>query len=167
MRCGRKPEGYSDPTACIAVSRVTRAERRQCMFEKYIENFDPDAALKAFMHRHQMTRHDAIQMLRRKIPLESYYQTNIQAALKRRYPGAFIAKVAQGAYSQGGIPDVLCILNGHYFGFEVKRPILGEATKLQKKRIADITRAGGTASVVIWPEECFRIIDAWRQEQEA
>jgi hypothetical protein len=167
MKRGRNREGYSDPTACIAIGRAMRAERRQCMFEKYIENFNADASLKAFMHRNQLTRHDAIHTLRQKIPGESYYQKHIQTALKRRYPDAFVVKIAQGAYSQAGIPDVLCILDGHYFGFEVKRPILGTATDLQKKRIREIEQAGGTAAVVIWPEECFRIIDTWRKEREA
>ena len=132
------------------------------MLESYDRNFNTERFIKGYMQKKGCSRTIAMQELRRKIPKESYYQDKIKKALKRRYPDAFIVKIAQGMYSEGGIPDVMCIISGHYFGFEVKRPLLGTASKLQEKRIQQISDAGGTAAIVSWPEECFRIIDDWR-----
>ena len=81
-----------------------------------------------------------------------------------RYPAAYVVKVSQGMYSEAGIPDILCILDGHYFGFEVKRPVLGKLSKLQEVAMGKIEKAGGTAAVVSWPEEAYRVIDIWRGE---
>lgn len=84
--------------------------------------------------------------------------------VRDRFPDAYIAKIAQGMYSQGGIPDVMCIMDGHYFGFEIKRPIFCEMSKLQEvaMAMARIRRSGGTAAVVSWPEEAAGIIESWR-----
>ena len=55
----------------------------------------------------------------------------------RKIPGCFIRKISQGAYSEGGIPDILMIRDGHYFGFEVKRPVVGIRSKLQEQTASD------------------------------
>jgi hypothetical protein len=65
-------------------------------------------------------------------------------------------------YSEGGIPDVLAVVDGHYFGFEVKRPVVGEPSSLQEQTIRHIRRSGGTAEIVCWPEEAIRTIERWR-----
>ena len=131
------------------------------MLERYVEGFKPDRFLSDYMNTKKVCRTDALRQLRAKIPKESYYQDKIKKALKRRYADAFVVKIAQGAYSEAGIPDVMCIVNGHYFGFEIKRPVLGAPTKLQEMTIRRIRTAGGTAAIVTWPEECFRVIDKW------
>jgi hypothetical protein len=64
------------------------------------------------------------------------------------------------------MPDILCIKKGHYFGFEVKRPILGEATELQKRTMAMIQDAGGTAAVVSYPEEANEVIKKFFNTEE-
>ena len=112
-----------------------------------------------------MTRTQAMAYLRKNIKDEGYFQKNIIKALNIKYPLAFVTKIAQGAYSQSGIPDVLCIVDGHYFGFEVKRPILGKPSKVQLQTIRWISDAGGTAAVVSYPEECFAIIEEWRNHE--
>ena len=132
------------------------------MLEAYVKDFDPEEAIRGVMRRRHVKRTEAEAILRRKIPKESYYQDKIKRALQKRYPHAYIAKIAQGEYSQGGIPDILFILDGHYFAFEVKRPIFGELSKLQIVAIKKIRQAGGTAAVVSWPEEAINEIDAWR-----
>ena len=164
MNGGRNREGYADPTATIAIGNVEREERRRgdVLLESYDEHFNGEAFICGYMTKKNCNRTLAMQEIRRKIPKESYYQEKIKKALKRRYPDCFVVKIAQGMYSEGGIPDVMCIVDGHYFGFEVKRPLLGKPTKLQEKRIQQIADAGGTAAIVSWPEECFRIIDNWR-----
>ncbi len=92
---------------------------------------------------------------------ESYYQTKIMKWLKATYPGAFVAKIAQGPYSHAGIPDILAIINGHAFMFEVKRPDNGRLSPVQEQTIKQINAAGGTALVVSYPEQVKEAIDEW------
>ena len=98
------------------------------------------------------------------MPKEAYYQKKVIDELKKQFPDAYIAKIAQGMYSQGGIPDVMFILEGHFFGFEIKRPIFGKISKLQEVAVARIRRSGGTAAVVSWPEDAAEIIKNWRSK---
>jgi len=91
---------------------------------------------------------------------ESFYQTRIIRWLKDTYPQAFVWKAAAGPYSRGGIPDICMVLNGHFFGFEVKRPEVGRLSKIQEQTIREINAAGGTAAVVSFPEQVQKIIQA-------
>lgn len=134
------------------------------MLEKYEESFDKDAFLQKVMKDGQLTKNKAVEICRKVIPKEAYYQRKLLKGLKEKYPEAFIVKIAQGAYSQGGLPDILVILDGHYFGFEVKRPLIGEVSKLQEMTMARIRAAGGTAEVVSWTEEAIWVIERWRGE---
>ena len=97
---------------------------------------------------------------------ESYYQTRIIRWLKDQYPGAFIWKAAAGPYSQGGIPDICAIIDGHFFGFEVKRPEAGRLSKLQEQAIRKINAAGGTAAVVSYPAQAQEVIDRWKENAD-
>lgn len=134
------------------------------MLEKYVPDFDPDSFLRDLSKEKQVTKKDALEICRRKIPKEAYFQKKVKDGLKKQFPDAYVAKIAQGLYSQGGIPDVLCILDGHYFGFEIKRPVLGKVSGLQGAAIEKIRAAGGTAEIVSWPEEAVKIIGSWRNE---
>lgn len=95
---------------------------------------------------------------------ESYYQERIIRWLRDRYPDAFIWKVQAGPYCRQGIPDICAIINGHYFGFEVKRPG-GKLTAIQARTIHQIHAAGGTALVVTYPEDAERAIIAWERSE--
>lgn len=132
------------------------------MLEKYVQDFDSDAFLRELAAEKQVTKKEALAICRKKVPKEAYYQKKVIDGIKKQFPNAYIAKIAQGMYSQGGIPDVLCVLDGHYFGFEIKRPIFGEISKLQEAAMERIRRSGGTAAVVSWPEEAAGIIESWR-----
>ena len=88
---------------------------------------------------------------------ESYYQTNIIKWLKAAYPTAFVWKAAAGAYSRGGIPDICAVIDGRFYGFEVKRPG-GKPTELQRQAIEQINKAGGKAAVITYPSEVEIII---------
>lgn len=90
---------------------------------------------------------------------ESWYQAKILRWLKSTYPAAFVWKAAAGPYSQGGIPDICMVLNGHAFFFEVKRPEVGRLSKLQELTIKKINAAGGTAAVVSYPAQAQEIIE--------
>ena len=137
------------------------------MLERYVEGFDADAFLESYAKKEGLPKKAALQRLRGIIPLERRFQTRIIDALRKRYPDAFVAKLAQGIYSRVGIPDIVCIYRGHYFGFEVKRPVVGAASGVQEATMREIRKAGGTAAVVSWAEECFRIIDEWEETRNA
>ena len=130
------------------------------------KDFDENEFMRSFMERKQIsTKKQALAELRKLIKKEGYYQTKIKEALKKRYPDAFVAKISQGAYSQAGIPDVMFIKDGHYFGFEVKRPVVGIRSKLQEQTARMIQAAGGTAAFVCWPEEAIREVEEYEKSQ--
>lgn len=136
------------------------------MLEKYEKDFDENAFVKSFMERKQITtKRKALSELRKLIKKEGYYQSEIKETLKKKYPDAFVVKISQGAYSEGGIPDVLMIKDGHYFGFEVKRPVVGIRSKLQEQTARMIQAAGGTAAFVCWPEEAIREVEEYEKSQ--
>ena len=58
-------------------------------------------------------------IMRKHLPKEQHYQTEVIHFLKENYPAAFVWKAAAGPYSQQGIPDVCAIIEGHFFGFEI------------------------------------------------
>ena len=97
--------------------------------------------------------------LQEHLPRESYYQDKIIKFLKKTYPTAFVWKAAAGAYTQKGIPDVCAVIDGRYYGFEVKRPFYGVLSKMQELTLEKIRVAGGVAEVVTFPEEVQAIID--------
>lgn len=95
---------------------------------------------------------------------ESWYQAKIIKWLKDTYPGAFVWKAAAGPYSRGGIPDICAIIDGKFYGFEVKRPQNGRISPLQEQTIKKIKAAGGIAAVVNFPEDCQRIIEGGQND---
>lgn len=136
------------------------------MLERYEKDFDENAFVKSFMERKQITtKRKALSELRKLIKKEGYYQSEIKETLKKKYPDAFVVKISQGAYSEGGIPDVLMIKDGHYFGFEVKRPVVGIRSKLQEETVRKIQATGGTAAFVRWPEEAIREVEEYEKSQ--
>ncbi len=136
------------------------------MLEHYEPDFDPERFIKVFMTQTGVTSEKtALMILRRKIPKESFFQDRVKKALKKSYPQAFIRKISQGVGSEGGTPDLMMILDGHYFGFEIKRPVVGELKGLQREVIRQIGAAKGTAAVVRWPEEAIAIVEGWRSHE--
>lgn len=97
------------------------------------------------------------------LPRESYYQGKIIKFLKATYPGAFVWKATAGAYSRQGIPDVCAVIDGRFYGFEVKRPFIGTPTIIQKETIKQIRAAGGVVAVVCFPEEVKKIVEDKRK----
>lgn len=96
---------------------------------------------------------------------ESWYQARITHWLKGNYPNAFYWKAQAGPYCRQGIPDICAIIDGHFFGFEVKRPEGGRLSKIQEQTIREINNAGGTALVVSYPEQVKEAIEQWQSTQ--
>lgn len=104
------------------------------------------------------TTGQAKKYIREHLPKESYYQDKIIKHIKELIPSAFVWKAAAGAYSRQGIPDVCAIINGRYYGFEVKRPFIGKLSGIQERTIKQIQAAGGKAYVVTYTDEVTRIL---------
>lgn len=90
---------------------------------------------------------------------ESWYQARIIRWIKDNYPDAFVWKAAAGPYSRGGIPDICMVLDGQFYGFEVKRPEVGRLSKLQEETIKEIRAAGGKVAVVSFSVQVQRFIE--------
>lgn len=109
---------------------------------------------------------EADKYIRRTMPKENHFQNKIIKFLKESYPESVTKKYAVGAYSQGGMPDILFIHGGRYIGFEVKRPFIGVVSALQKQAIEEIRRAGGVAEVISFPAQAAEIILALEAEHQ-
>ena len=134
------------------------------MLENYDKTMQPEEVIASIQRKKDCTKAQAMKILRKEIPLEKFYQKKVMQGLKRAYPDGFIRKVTLAQYSEGGMPDILAIIDGHYFGFEIKRPILGEASPIQKKTIEMIRRAGGTAEIISYPEQAIEAIRDYFRE---
>lgn len=109
-------------------------------------------------------RKEATEWCKRNVPKESYFQKKIIDHLKEKYPDSFTKKYSAGAYSSGGVPDILFVYKGRYIGFEVKRPYFGVVSELQKQTIKEIRKAGGVAEVVTYVSEVEKIIKRVEEE---
>lgn len=114
----------------------------------------------------QITAATFDKLMRKYLPEESHYQTEVMDFIKETYPGSFVWKAAAGPYSRQGIPDVCAIIEGHFFGFEIKRPYIGRLSKIQERTILDIQKAGGTAAVVSFWNQAKEIIEEYEQGKE-
>lgn len=82
--------------------------------------------------------------------------TKIMEYLRAR--GAFVWKQHGGPMQMRGLPDVMAVLGGRLYAFEVKTEH-GRTTKIQEKRIEDLRKAGATAAVVRSLSEVAEHID--------
>lgn len=103
------------------------------------------------------TAKEAERYIRANVKREPYYQGKIIKYINS-IPSAFAWKEAAGAYSRKGIPDVSAVINGRYYGFEVKRPLIGVLKKMQEQTIKKIRAAGGKAYVVTYTDEVEEIL---------
>lgn len=100
-------------------------------------------------------------VMSKKTPLhkESFYQAKIMKWLKETYPDAFVWKAQAGPYCRQGIPDICAVIQGQFFGFEVKRPEVGRLSKIQEQTIKEIRAAGGKVAVVSFPSQVQKFIE--------
>ena len=117
--------------------------------------------MKYFKESEEIPCHTSAQAekyLREHLPKESYYQDKVIKHIRKMFPSAFVWKATAGPYSRQGIPDICAVINGRYYGFEVKRPFIGVLSKIQEQTIKQIHEAGGKAYVVTYTEEVTRIL---------
>ena len=83
----------------------------------------------------------------------------IREALLEKYPEGLFLKIHGSPYQESGIPDLVCCIQGTFFGLEVKEDEDDEATLTQLRMIRRIRQAGGYAEVVRSPEEALDFVE--------
>jgi hypothetical protein len=111
------------------------------------------------------TTNEASAWIINNVPLEKVFQAKIMNWLKeqktkRTIPNMFLYKQQAGVYQRQGLPDITAIIDGQYFGFEVKRPFIGATSPIQEETIKEIFAAGGHAYVVSFVSEVREILQA-------
>lgn len=106
-----------------------------------------------------LTSAQAVKVLRDTLPKESYFQSAILRWLRENYPAAFVWKVQTGPYARQGVPDICAVIDGRFYGFEVKRPYVGRLSRIQQATMEAIEKAGGRAGVVTWPDDARKLIE--------
>ena len=89
--------------------------------------------------------------------LERDIVTAIRKYLASLGSDVFFWKEHGSVYGTNGVPDIICCYKGRFLGLECKLPG-GRLTKLQKRTIEKINRAGGIACQVESVEDVKRMI---------
>lgn len=90
--------------------------------------------------------------------LERDIVTAIKRYLASLGSDVFFWKEHGSVYGTNGVPDIICCYKGRFLGLECKLPG-GRLTKLQKRTIEKINRAGGVACRVESVEDVKRVIE--------
>ncbi len=100
---------------------------------------------------------EALKYIRQRVPAESKYQKDIMQEIKKRAAKedlpCVIWKAAQGPYSRGGVSDIIALVGGVMLAVEVKRPLFGEPSELQRGFVRDVNLAGGVAGFCTYVED--------------
>lgn len=135
------------------------------MNTEFFERFKTTEELAAHIATVPEFQHTSVsQFIKDNLPKESAFQAKIIKALKSWAAdeaidsGAVIWKQSAGVYNRNGLPDVMMVLRGRLFAFEVKRPYIGKATALQEKTIRELNKAGAVARVISFPSEAMEAI---------
>ncbi len=100
------------------------------------------------------------------IPLERTITDSILRWMKGA--GYWAVKIHGAAYQTSGLPDIIAIdRKGRFVGLEVKRPVVGKVTDLQKRTLENINLGGGYAVVVRSVDDAKRAIFASEWAEDA
>lgn len=88
---------------------------------------------------------------------ETRITEKIREAIATEYPKSYVRKIHGNAYQHAGIPDLICCIEGFFFGFEVKTDT-GKSSRIQILEGVAIRKAGGTHAVVKSPAVTLEII---------
>ena len=127
----------------------------------YDRKNDPLIIIKRIQKERGITKKEAEKIVRKMVPDEGEFQSRVKKAVIEAYPEGYTVKIQQAQYSTGGIPDLMTVIKGHYFGFEVKRPYFHKKSELQKKTIEQIRAAGGTADFISYADEALEMIEEY------
>lgn len=79
---------------------------------------------------------------------EKTFENKVKSYLKSK--GAWVVKFFANGYTQKGVPDLLCCLNGRFLAIEIKSEN-GRPSPLQLYTIDEIKKANGLA-LVLYPQ---------------
>lgn len=97
------------------------------------------------------------ELIYEELPKESAFQAAIIKYLKTVH-GCFVWKEQAGPFQMGGLPDVMAIINGRLYGFEVKRPWLGKVSPLQLQTHLAMRKAGARVLVCSYVSEVKKVL---------
>lgn len=87
-------------------------------------------------------------MAKADVPLERAITDAIMRWLKSN-GYSFVVKIHGAGWQTAGLPDIVAISRkGRFVGLEVKRPVVGKVTELQRRMLENINMAGGYGVVV-------------------
>lgn len=86
---------------------------------------------------------------------EKNFERKVRQYIERR--GGYVVKQFGCSFSKAGIPDLLCCINGHFVGLEIKSAT-GRPTPLQEYNVNKIIKSGGHA-LILYPKD-------WEQFQQ-
>lgn len=89
---------------------------------------------------------------------ETRLRKKIVNKLQQKYPSGLFTKIHISRFSNAGIPDLLCCVQGLYVAIEIKTA-KGKTTPLQDYMLKRILEAGGASGVARTPEEALKIVD--------
>lgn len=92
------------------------------------------------------------------IPLEKDYQRKIITYLNGR-EDVVAWKDAAGMYQGRGVPDIIAVKDGIFYGFEIKRPFIGKLSTIQSAFHDKLKKVGGRVFVVSYVSEVRAILD--------
>lgn len=95
------------------------------------------------------------------IPQEKDFQKKIMLyfrELQKNGVPIFYWKAHSGGYQRGGVPDICSVINGRFYGWEVKRPLVGKVSNIQRDAIRGIEKAGGKAYVVCYVDDVEKVL---------
>ena len=132
----------------------------------FFERFPTTEELAAHLaaHPEKYGKVSVSQFIKDHLPKEAIFQAKIIKALQgwrsdgNIDPHTVVLKQSAGVYNRNGLPDVMAIIQGKLFGFEIKRPYIGKATALQQKTIKELIAAGASAAVICHPEQARQLI---------
>ncbi len=79
-----------------------------------------------------------------------------------RGKGGFWTKIHGGAYQATGLPDIIGVYEGCFYGLEVKTPKGGQPTARQALVLRLIKSAGGVSGVVRDPQDALKLLSKHR-----
>lgn len=124
-------------------------------FEKFPTLSDLKSELVASGRAENAT--EAQRWIREHLPPEAHYQKKALAYL-RSLSGVYAWKLQGGPYMQGGLPDIIAVVKGRFYGFEIKRPYFGRLSALQERTHEALRAAGAIVAVVSYVSEIEKVL---------
>lgn len=98
--------------------------------------------------------------------IESRLSRKIMDAI-RLEPGTFCFKVHGSEHVMAGLPDIIGVVDGWFFGMEVKVPgKRNNTSKVQDYVHAKISRAGGQVAVICSVDEALAFLETVRAHEK-